>query len=212
MEVAEGSEITAGIVDTKSVIEAVLTAEQLELVKAGATIEIKVETKTVDKSSIPMLDAKVIDEGIDAYKKDVPKLAMGGYIDISMYLKIGDENWNQVTATNKPIDIVIAIPEEYKGLSDNYYIMRAHDGEYTLLYDNDDNPNTITISTGKFSTYALMYDKEPVVVADTNNEKTDYYRYWPYVVIVILVIALMLNVSYSYNLKKKMPKVRHQFN
>ena len=87
---------------------------------------------------------------------------MGNYIDISMYMRIDDSDWNQITDTEQ-FEIVIEIPKEYKGLGQTYYIMRAHEGVSTLLEDLDDDPNTITIATGQFSTYAIMFDQTPVV-------------------------------------------------
>ena len=87
---------------------------------------------------------------------------MADYVDISLYFRIDDSDWSQITDT-EPIEIVIDSPDNYKGLSDTYYIMRAHQGETTLLEDLDDDIDTVTISTGQFSTYALMYEQHAAV-------------------------------------------------
>ncbi len=51
----------------------------------------------------------------------------------------------------------IGVPEELRGDGREYYIIRVHDGKYTLLEDMDDEPNTITVVTDMFSSYAIAY-------------------------------------------------------
>ena len=38
-------------------------------------------------------------------------------------------------------------------------MIRAHEGEYTVLEDTDSEPDTITIYTDMFSTYAIAYQQ-----------------------------------------------------
>lgn len=63
------------------------------------------------------------------------------------------------SAADKPIEVVIGIPEELKEDGREFYIIRAHEGEYTLLQDLDNDPNSITISTDRFSSYAIAYEE-----------------------------------------------------
>lgn len=53
--------------------------------------------------------------------------------------------------------LVIGVPEELQEEGRTYYIIRAHEGEYTLMTDMDDEQNTITIRTEMFSSYAIAY-------------------------------------------------------
>lgn len=163
LELTDNTKANAGLADAKAVAKSILTEEQYAAVAAGSILEIKVEVTPLDKEIIPELDRQVIDDGVTQYVEQLPNLSMADYIDISMFMRIDDSDWNQLTDVD-PIDIVIDIPENHKGLSDTYYIMRAHEGVSTLLEDKDSNPDTITISTGQFSTYALMYDEPQVAV------------------------------------------------
>lgn len=42
-------------------------------------------------------------------------------------------------------------------LGREFYIIRAHEGEHTFMHDLDEEPDTITISTDMFSSYAIAY-------------------------------------------------------
>ena len=37
---------------------------------------------------------------------------LGMYVDISMFIRIGESDWNAITATRVPIEIIIGIPEK----------------------------------------------------------------------------------------------------
>ena len=39
-------------------------------------------------------------------------LTLGMYVDISMFIRIGESGWNAITATRVPIEIIIGIPEK----------------------------------------------------------------------------------------------------
>ncbi len=154
--ICEGKEYTAGVRDTIAVANAVLTPEQIELVGGGGTIEILIDVKDIT-DSILRKDKEIIGEGIEAGRKDHPGLTLGMYIDISMFIKIGTDDWNAITRTEQPVDVVIGIPETLKADGREFTIIRSHDGTYALLPDTDENPDTITVSTNLFSAYAIAY-------------------------------------------------------
>ena len=189
MEVTDTERTSASLADANAVAKALLTEEQLAQVSAGSVFEIKVEVTPIENDAVPELDAQVISDGAAEYAESNPNMAMADYIDISMYFRIDDADWEQITET-EAFDIVIDIPDQYKGLGSAYYIIRAHEGKSTLLSDLDDNDDTITISTGQFSTYALMYDE--IRVAETIEEKHDCYMHW---IIFMLAIVGMAGVA-----------------
>lgn len=170
MELTDATRSTAALADAKEVANSILNEEQRQAVANGSILEIKVEVTPLHNEVIPEFDRQVIADGATAYAQTNPNLTMGDYIDISMYFRIDDADWEQITETEEFL-IVIDIPEAYRGLSDTYYIMRAHEGKSTLLEDLDDDPNTITISTGQFSTYALMFDQAPTSMQDLSAYK-----------------------------------------
>lgn len=77
----------------------------------------------------------------------------------------------EIHETPSGIIFVIDIPEEYRntdsGVTRTFFIGRVHgdNNEFTWLSDMDNNADTISISTDRFSTYVLAY-------ADAKNEVT----------------------------------------
>ena len=115
-----------------------------------------------------------------------------------------DEDWSYVSNTNKPVELVVTVPESMRGLSDNYYLLRLHDGQTTLFSDNDDDPNTITVSTGKFSIYVVMYDSE----AAAEIEKTEKKELNLLIIFVIaLIVVLVIQIVYIFAIRKKLHSV-----
>ena len=156
MVVCEEQEYTAGVSDTAAVVRAVLTPVQLKSAAAGENIEIRVEVKDIS-GNVPEKDKSAIENGIKEYRKEIPDLVLGMYVDISLFVKIGEADWNAVTGTVEPVEVVIGIPQKLQSIDREFFIIRSHEGEYTLLTDMDDAPDTVTIHTDRFSAYAIAY-------------------------------------------------------
>ena len=156
MVVCEEQEYTAGVSDTAAVVNAVLTPAQLQSAAAGENIEIRVEVKDIS-GNVPEKDKSAIENGIKEYRKEIPDLVLGMYVDISLFVKIGEADWNAVTGTVEPVEVVIGIPQKLQSIDREFFIIRSHEGEYTLLTDMDDAPDTVTIHTDRFSAYAIAY-------------------------------------------------------
>lgn len=146
---------TARVADAATVAHAVLSEEALAEAEQGQIIEIRMDVERLEV--VPEEDAEVIGKGIEDCQEQISGLVMGMYVDISMYMRIGSGDWNVIHATNEPVEIILDIPDELAGLTADFYIMRAHEGEYLLMEDLDETPETITIQTEAFSTYAILY-------------------------------------------------------
>ncbi len=199
--VCEEQACTAGVADAVAVANAVLTAEQIQLVNDGETTEIRIDVTDISES-VPTQDKKVIEDGVEAYRKELPELTLGMYIDISMYIKVGDGEWDAITATRESIEVVIGIPEELQSEGRKYCIIRAHDGEYAVMQDKDDTPDTITISTDRFSSYAIAYQQTDGAGAG-NAEKCGLchicptflgicYFIWLVIAVAVIIIVIIL--------------------
>lgn len=148
----------ARVADAAAVAHAVLSQEELAEVKQGQIIEIRIDVERLDV--VTKEDAEVIGKGIEDCQEQIPGLAMGMYVDISMYMRIGSGDWNAIHATNEPVEIILDVPDEFAQLTADFYIMRAHEGEYLLMEDLDEAAETITIQTEAFSTYAILYQMQ----------------------------------------------------
>ena len=163
--VCEEEKCTATVADTEAVANAVLSSEQQELVNSGETIEIRIDVTDIS-DQVPARDKEVIESGIKAHREEVQGLVLGMYVDISMFVRIGTGDWNAITVTNDPVEVVIRIPDKLLSDGREYYIVRAHNGECAFMTDLDDVPDTITISTNMFSSYAIAY-------VETDETETD---------------------------------------
>ena len=194
--VCEEQEYTAGVSDTAAVVRAVLTPVQLQSVAAGENIEIRVDVKDIS-GNVPKKDKSTIEDGMKEYRKEMPDLILGMYVDISLFMKIGEADWNAVTGTEEPIEVVIGIPLKLQSTDREFFIIRSHEGEYTLLTDMDDAPDTVTIHTDRFSAYAIAYKH---VNPASQNCKCSLCHICPtflgicYFVWLILIMAVLLIV------------------
>lgn len=190
MSLVDESRTSAGLVDATAVANSILSEEQLASVLSGSIFEIKVEVTPHDDDTIPQLDRQIIEDAVTSYETDLPYLTIADYIDISLYYRIDDSDWEQITDTDD-IEIVIDIPNAYKGLSDDYYIMRAHQGVTTLLEDLDDDVDTITISTGQFSTYALMYNDKSIITETNVSTEIDKACHMHWYIMLFAIIGVV---------------------
>ncbi len=146
----------AAVGDTQGLINAALTPEQKQQVDAGETIELRLDVKQLEGGA-PGADRALIEQALREPSGSLPALTLGAYLDISLYMRVGKSDWSPVPATDGEVQIVMDLPEELRGLQADFYILRAHGGASDLLPDEDQEPATVTIHTGRFSTYAIAY-------------------------------------------------------
>ncbi len=168
--VCEDEGYAAGVNDTVAVANAVLTPEQIQLVNDGETIEVRIDVKDIS-GTVGGQDKEVIEKGLAAYQNEIQELALGMYVDISMFIRLGEGEWDAVTSTKEPIEVIIGVPEELQEDGREFYIIRSHEGEYTLLNDMDNDPDTVTISTNLFSAYAIAFKQTDTDNAHGGNAK-----------------------------------------
>ena len=149
---------------------AVLTPEQIQLVNDGETIEVRIDVKDIS-GTVSGQDKEVIEKGLAEYQNEMPELTLGMYVDISMFIRLGEGEWDAVTSTEESIEVIIGLPKELQEDGREFYIIRSHEGEYTLLNDVDDDTDTITTSTNLFSAYAIAFRKTETDDAQDGNTK-----------------------------------------
>ena len=107
-------------------------------------------------------------------KKAIDKLAMqngckvGDYFDV-IIMKSSQGNSNIISELGTECEMVIQVPQELRGKDRKYSIVHIHenaDGTYEkqILEDLDNNPDTITFRTDKFSVFAIAYPMEISIV------------------------------------------------
>ena len=115
---------------------------------------------------VPQKEKDLVKAGIGVYASSLPNLVAGEYLDINLEVN-EDGEWTSVKNVKEPVQIMIRLAKKLMAKADVFYVLRLHEGEATLLYDVDDDPETVTINTDGFSTYVLLYQDNK---ADSESE------------------------------------------
>ncbi|MCM1299740.1 MAG: hypothetical protein NC203_06935 [Firmicutes bacterium] len=144
-------------------IDAVLTPEEKVQIEDGVDIKIilKVEDGT---AKVPAEDKTNVEQAIG----EMNDYKLGQYLDVELLKIIGGTQEN-IHETNSEITVTFEIPAALRG-KQSYSVIRIHNGETTVLTDEDSDVNTVTIKTDKFSTYALAYSE---TAPDDDNPADD---------------------------------------
>ncbi|MCI7500137.1 ubiquitin-like protein [Huintestinicola sp.] len=150
-----------------------LTPEELEAIENGADLEVYMVV--IDYSEkVPSADKALAESVLTG------DMQIGMYIDVTLFVKVGDNDPRAVTETNGDLKITFEMPEKLINTDENvtreYFIIRVHSGNVAILdcaYDNTTAKGSFV--TDKFSTYAIAYrdieEEEPA----PEPEKTVYY-------------------------------------
>lgn len=145
---------------------------------------VKIEDK------VKMDDALVINEYAQSKSNDGKKLIVAEFLDLTYEIKKNNEAWTKLSELQNEIEITIAVPDELKG-KNVYYILRNHDGVCDMLMDLDDDPDTITFRTDRFSTYAIVYEEEPQVQESVETGDNGMVNALAYMLMACLALASM---------------------
>lgn len=139
------------------------------VIESGGIIEFCMKVNGLSESEIPESDRVALNRKM----KKGETLGMG--LDLSIWKRsigaYGVISEKQVTAIagGKTLRIVIPLNSELAS-HDNLSVIRIHDNKAERLTDLDTNPNTYTIESALFSTYAVVYSD--VTTTDTATEDT----------------------------------------
>lgn len=94
-------------------------------------------------------------------EKKLRSMEIGQYFDMFLLESEQDET-RMISEIPEKLNVVINVPAHLKADDREFLILRLHeeeDGslEYTELMDEDQNPDTISFSTDRFSPYAIAY-------------------------------------------------------
>ena len=168
--------------DTESILKAVLTEEEIDAVAQGESAWIRLVV-TLIADDIPETDREQIEAALTTIADQ--ELIPGTYYDLRVMKSIGGGDWEYITTLSEDIEITLDIDESLRSDERTFYILRSHDGAVTMLFDKDDDQNTITFSSKYFSTYALVYTDSPDV-AKALTDKHNCFMHW-----IILALALI---------------------
>ena len=145
----------SGVVDdgTKAAVE--------EAVKNGVEITTKVEAVLLDGADVPADDKAAIESFVEAMKGEA---AVAQYLDLKVLLLANNTEIGTLNKLSSPVTFTIAVPESLKAEGRTFTVVRIHDGAEEALETVMNKDGTLSFSTDRFSTYALVYtdaEKDP---------------------------------------------------
>ena len=152
------------------------TVEDEALVENGGTVEFKLYATLMTISGVSA------DEISAMYAVTDNNKIVGAYLDLSLYKIVTDVDGNverkRVTELAKGANVSVTIPLGELAGKPGLEVVRIHDtGERFVgasLKDMDNNPNTYTITTTQFSTYAVLYSPDnPASEENTTEAATE---------------------------------------
>lgn len=150
----------ARIVDAEAAVQAILTPEQMESVRAGSKAQINLRTIPLYQSGVSRDDLALIEEAVSDLRNTVPNIKKGNYIDVSVQVKMNHDNWVDVKELQAPIKLTLIIPEYYRGLAQDYYTICLHNNETEIHEDLDKRSDTITINADSLAVYTIIFDEQ----------------------------------------------------
>lgn len=194
LQVSSQDGIMVGTVE--QILTACFSEEEIEQIKNGMTAEVQASIVRINKEDVSESDRNLMQSSYKNYAKSIEGLEFGDYIDIQIATKLGDNDWKQLHELNGEVELALDIPESLLAEGRTYYIMRNHNDECTLLEDLDEELQTITIATDKFSTYAIMYtdsnvEKLNIAKVDQTQKVTPWILFGVFVLLMILFGVLV---------------------
>ncbi|MCM1082569.1 MAG: hypothetical protein NC428_03745 [Clostridium sp.] len=120
-------------------------------IKSGKHLKVDLIVATLSEASVGQSELETI-------KAAAKKRKIAVILDMNIVKFIDGIVSGNVNKLDKEITITIDVPKEFQAANRKFSIIRLHDGIAEELPDLDDNPNTVTFTTGKFSFYTLIYE------------------------------------------------------
>lgn len=144
----------ASFPNLSEVVDSMLSMQDAGDILSGNPVKINVNLFN-NSGYISEVEKSAIDTYVDK------GMTVGNYFEIIL-LKSKDGNCETIEETNVGLKVCMTVPEDLRADGRNFTIVRSHmmpDGSFqmAMLKDEDDNPNTITFTTDKFSAYGIAY-------------------------------------------------------
>lgn len=197
----------SGVPNFEIVLDHLLTAEEkMEMLKGNAPVSINLHIEDANGEETPQVQKAFAENKL-------PGMNIGQYFEV--FLMASKSNDTQmVSELPETLKVVINVPAHLKAENRKFYILRLHteeDGsqDFAQLADEDDNPDTITFSTDKFSPYAIAYidwqpesEETPAILEREPEERR--FKNAALIVVVFLALAITgTGVLYIVGKKKR---------
>lgn len=150
----------------EDILKAVFGDDYAALVEAGYKLDVVMTVK--DESAVSADDKALIEGELS------DDMHIGLLVDVSL-VKTQDGVSTAVASSSKPVSFVIGIPDSIIADGRTYSVIRVHDGKAENIGGTYDAANkTITVSSDKFSAYAVVYKDAPAPQPESKPAVTYY--------------------------------------
>lgn len=175
--------------------------DKMEMLQGNSPVSVNLYINDADK--------EVSRTTIKAFaEKIVPAMKIGQYFDMILMTSRNSET-QMISELPEKLKVVINVPEILRADNRKFYILRLHTNEdgsldYAELMDEDDNPDTISFSTDRFSPYAIAYiDWQPKGASDSLEDTGESRRESAVVIAAVMLAAAITLLILFYFVKKK---------
>lgn len=178
------------------VLDYVLSAEEkMEMLRGDVPVSINLHIEDANGEETPQVQKAFAENKL-------PGMNIGQYFEVFLMASKSNET-QMVSELPETLKVVINVPQHLKVENRKFYILRLHtkeDGnqEFAQLADEDNNPDTITFSTDRFSPYAIAYiDWQPKKgeIPEVLEKDSDDRNLRNAAGIVIVFLALAVTVT-----------------
>ena len=198
--------------DITVIAPAGVTVSGVSIDNLSLTAEEKQAVATGEKLTV-ILDVKTVTEGQAGADAAIAKAAlngktMAGYYQITVKKQIGTREAVLLNSFKTPLSLTLPIRAEWKaptGAIRTFVAIRVHDGCATVLLNEDSTQETLKITSGQYSIYAVAYDEvvpgKTTLTTDTRTGDDSYPGLW---ILCILAAASVMScvVWRSYKIGK----------
>ena len=137
----------------EDVLKAVFGDDYADLVAAGYKLDVVMTVK--DETAVSAEDKALVEGAL------ADNMHLGFLLDVSLVMT-KDGVSTVVTSSSKPVSFVIGVPDSIIADGRTYSVIRVHDGAAMNIGGTYDAANkTLTVSSDKYSTFAVVYDEAP---------------------------------------------------
>ncbi|MBO5551087.1 MAG: hypothetical protein J5966_03930, partial [Lachnospiraceae bacterium] len=146
LDMSNPLETNATIKNMNEFVKGVLSTDEKMYMFEGNEISLNLDVSPADPSE----ESK---KQLDSVKGVKPV----GYFDIA-FMKSEQDVPELISELPVEMELVLRVPEEVKQKSGKLCVVREHNGTVDVLQDLDDDPDTVTFRTDRFSAYAFAYE------------------------------------------------------
>lgn len=194
---ADGRQENFGVSGLESAAGQLLSEEEKRLMSQG-DLPVAIDFAIRDR------EGKVSQETKDIFEERKPSgMTIGRYFEITLEKRKKGEEKESVSELAEKIKVVLHVPQPLQAQDREFYILGLHTQkdsgpEFVQLSDEDENPDTITFSADRFSSYAIAYidrEKEEEEEGKTEREAVQNGRAKNAAGAVIVVMAVIVTAT-----------------